>query len=162
MAGAPRLASEPKPTLNYSDKPCALSPAALATIQKDSMKPATLPSPADVVAKSAGRIFVLFDDGARDIDAAIVHLAVERGLNSRDAVVIIRRVDEEDAHLIMRVLSDRLKSHYCRFCALNELHPRWVEVWETRPGPAQPHHLRRSQRSLMLCRKTLRRNADQI
>jgi hypothetical protein len=34
-----------------------------------------------------------------------------------------------------RVLSDRLKSHYCRFCALNALPPRWVEVWETRPGP---------------------------
>lgn len=35
-AGAPARASEPKPTPNYSDKPCALSPAALAAIQKDS------------------------------------------------------------------------------------------------------------------------------
>ena len=36
-AGAPAARkSEPKPTPNYSYKPCALSPAALAAIQKDS------------------------------------------------------------------------------------------------------------------------------
>lgn len=35
-AGAPALASEPKPTPNYSDKPCTLSPAALAISSKDS------------------------------------------------------------------------------------------------------------------------------
>jgi hypothetical protein len=36
IAGAPALAGEPKPTPNYSDKPCTLSPAALATNPKDS------------------------------------------------------------------------------------------------------------------------------
>lgn len=38
-----------------------------------------------------GRIFVLFDDGARDIDAATVRLETERGLSPSDAVVIIHR-----------------------------------------------------------------------
>ncbi len=32
-------------------------------------------------------------------------------------------------------MSDRFKSHYCRFCALKGFEARWVEVWETTPGP---------------------------
>jgi hypothetical protein len=37
-AGAPDRASEPKPTPNYSDKPCALSPAAMGTVKGDVRK----------------------------------------------------------------------------------------------------------------------------
>jgi hypothetical protein len=61
----------------------------------------------------------------------------------------------------MRVLSDRLKSHYCRFSSLNELTPRWVEVWETRPGLHShiicgvPHDKARALRKSLLRSKLL-------
>jgi len=52
--------------------------------------PRYTPSP-DEFRQSAGRIFVLFDDGGRDVDAAIVRLETERGLCPSDAVVVIHR-----------------------------------------------------------------------
>jgi hypothetical protein len=57
-------------------------------------------SPPEKFRQIAGRIFVLLDDGATDIDATIARLAVERGLNSLDDVVIIPGSDfpaDEDA-----------------------------------------------------------------
>ena len=35
----------------------------------------------------------------------------------------------------MRVEADKIKNHYCRFCRIHGAVPRWVEVWETNPGP---------------------------
>jgi len=93
-----------------------------------------VPSP-DVVAQSAGRIFLLFDDGARDIDAAIVHLATKRGLNSRDDVVIIPRGSGlvmpdicEDAIRELVRLSNDAKSEPARAAATAELRARFPKT----------------------------------
>src|SRR5579863_7908162 len=50
-------------------------------------------------------------------------------LEKRGAAVFLSTPGRADNDPIaMRVLSDKLKSHYCRFCALNGLPPHWVEV----------------------------------